>query len=184
VVGGLIMKIGVLSDSHNNLSYLKEAASWLIEEKRVDLLVHLGDDMEDARILEEFGVRVLKVPGVFEAYYQDPGVKNRIVEEFEGKKILLSHTEEVHRNDPPPHVKELIRPEELVLKKEVDIALFGHTHIPKIEEKGGVLILNPGHLKLEDKKGYAPSFGIVDLHGRTLEVITLEKKVVIIKRSF
>jgi len=57
------MKIGVLSDSHNNLSYLKEAASWLIEKKRVDLLVHLGDDMEDARILEEFGVRVLKVPG-------------------------------------------------------------------------------------------------------------------------
>jgi len=176
------MKIGVLSDSHQHLDNLREAARWLVEEKKVDLLVHLGDDFDDTKVLEEFGVEVIKVPGVFEPYYQDPQVKNRIIEEFEGKKILISHTEELHQNDPPAEVKELINPQEVMAKKEVHIALVGHTHIPKIEEREGVLILNPGHLKSEDKKGYAPTFGLIDLGKNAAYVITLENKVTIIKK--
>ncbi len=177
------MKVGVLSDSHGELGNLKEAAKWLIEEG-VSVLIHLGDDYDDAKVLDEFGVRVIKVPGVFESYYHDPSIKNRIIEEFEGKRVLISHTEELHKNDPPSEVKELINPQELIAKKEVHLVLVGHSHIPKIEEKEGVLILNPGHLKSEDKKGYAPTFGLIDFKNKKVQVITLNKKVTIIQKSF
>ena len=187
------MKLGVLSDSHGNLKNLEEAAKWLIENEKVDVLVHLGDDSDDTKVLEKFGVKLIKVPGVFEDYYQDPGITNRLIETFDEKKVLISHTEEIHKNDPSPEVKELIRPEEVIAKKEVDIALAGHTHIPKIEGPSkagypeGVLIFNPGHLKeweTEQKKGYFPSFGLVDFEKRIAKVINLEKKVIIIQKTF
>jgi len=181
------MKLGVLSDSHGNLKNLEEAAKWLIENEKVEVLVHLGDDSDDTKVLEKFGVKLIKVPGVFEDYYQDPGITNRLIETFDGKRVLISHTEEVHKNDPAPEVKELIRPEEVIAKKEVDLALVGHTHIPKIEDRGGVLIFNPGHLKeweTEQKKGYFPSFGLVDFEKRIAKVINLEKKATIIQKNF
>lgn len=181
------MKVGVLSDSHGNLKNLEESAKWLVEEGKVDVLIHLGDDSDDAKILEKFGKKLIVVPGVFESYYQDPAVTNRLIEVFNGKKVLISHTEEVHKNDPSPEVKELIKPEEVIAKKEVDIALVGHSHIPKIEDKEGVLVFNPGHLKeweTEQKKGYFPSFGLIDFEKKVAKVINLEKKVTIIQKTF
>lgn len=141
------MKLGILSDSHQNLKNLEEAAKWLVEKEKVDLLVHLGDEYDDAKILEKFKVGLIKVPGVFSSYYQDAKIPNRLIKDFSSKKVLISHTEKIHKNDPPPEIKELINPEEVIAKKEVDIAFVGHTHIPRIEDRNGVLILNPGHLK-------------------------------------
>lgn len=179
------MKIGVLSDSHGNVENLKNAAFWLVEEEKVDLLIHLGDDSEDAKVLQTLDVRLIVVPGVFEPIYQDPKVTNRIIEKIGEEKILISHTEEVHKNDPPSHVKELLNPLEIIEKREVQIALFGHSHIPKIEEKEGVLILNPGHLKdWDEKKGYLPSFGLIDLKRRLARIINLQAKVPIIEKKF
>ncbi|MEA3485330.1 MAG: YfcE family phosphodiesterase [Candidatus Aerophobetes bacterium] len=174
------MKIGILSDSHGNLKNLEKAAKYLIESEKVEILVHLGDDYDDAKILEKFSVRVIKVPGVFSSYYQDPAVPSRLVETFQGEKVLISHTEIFHSNDLLTDLK----PEEVIAKREVDLAFVGHTHIPKIEDRGGVLILNPGHLKKEDKKGYLPSFGLVDLDEGIAKIFDLERKTIIKKRIF
>jgi len=178
------MKIGVFSDSHGNLENLKEAGKWLLEKEKVEIFIHLGDDSDDAKILESFGKKIIKVPGVFEALYQNPEISNRLIETFNGKKVLISHTEKVHENDPPPELKKLINPEKVIAKKEVDIALVGHSHIPKIEDREGVLILNPGHLKEKDKKGYLPSFGLIDFEKKLAKVINLEKKVIFIQKNF
>ncbi|MEA1963682.1 MAG: metallophosphoesterase family protein [Candidatus Aerophobetes bacterium] len=174
------MKVGILSDSHGNLENLEKAARCLLEKEEVEILVHLGDDYDDAKVLERYEIRVIKIPGVFSSYYQDPGIPNRLIETFKGKKILISHTETPHKNDLPKDLK----PEEVIAKKEVDLAFVGHTHIPKIEDREGVLILNPGHLQKEDKKGYLSSFGLVDFDERIAKIINLEKRVTIIQKSF
>lgn len=175
------MKVGVLSDSHGNTKNLEEAAKWLIESEKVDLLIHLGDNYRDCQALEKMGTKLIKVPGVFDLEYRaEPEIPHRLIETFDGKKVLISHSEESHKNDFPEDLK----PEELISKKEIDLALVGHTHIPKIEDREGILLLNPGHLKLEDKKGYFPSFGLVDFEKKIAKVINLEKKVTIIQKSF
>jgi len=160
------MKVGVVSDSHGELENLEKAVEWLVKNEKVEMIIHLGDDSDDAREIEKFRVEVLKVPGVFENHYQNPTIPNRIVKEFKGWKVLITHTEKSHENDLPTDLK----PEKLVEEKAVNIVLHGHTHIPRIEEKDGVLFVNPGHLKKEDKKGYPPSFAVIDFEEETLKV--------------
>ncbi|MFA4915765.1 MAG: YfcE family phosphodiesterase [Syntrophales bacterium] len=174
------MKIGILSDTHGDLANLEEAAKWLVEKEKVAALVHLGDECNDTEILEQFKIRIIQVPGVFCSHYRDPVMPNRLIENFAGTKVLISHTESSHKNDLPQDLK----PEEVIDKQEVDMAWFGHTHVLKIEEKDGILIINPGHLKSNHKRGYPPSFGLVDFERKVAKVINLEDKVTIIQKNW
>lgn len=153
------MKIGVVGDTHENIGYLKEAVNWLIENYQIDVIIHLGDNYDDTKILENMSIKLFRVPGVFDRHYKELDIPNRLIEEFGEWKVLITHTQDSHQNDLPSDIK----PEEVIKKKEVNMVFYAHTHIPKIEEKEGILFLNPGHLKKEDKKGYSPSFGVVEL---------------------
>ena len=171
------MRIGVVGDSHGNLENLRMAADYLVHERGVELLIHLGDNYEDADVLAEYGVSLLRVPGVYSDLYKDPGVANRLIEEFLGWRVLVTHSPKSHENDLPQDPK----PEVLAAKGEVDIILYAHTHIPAIEEKEGVLWVNPGHLKDVDKKGYPPSMAILELQRDSVraEVLSLKSKEVL-----
>ena len=151
------MRVGVVSDSHKNLDNLKSAAGKLIEEKVQDI-IHLGDDYDDAKVLEEFPVEVVKIPGVFSTYYQDPQIPNRLVREFGGVKTLMTHAPTPHKNDLPGELS----PEKIIDRERIKVILYGHTHIPQIKEMNGVLWVNPGHLQKEDKRDFPPSFAVVD----------------------
>jgi len=152
------MRVGVVSDSHGEIENLRKAARWLIDNQNVEVIIHLGDNYDDTSVLENLGVRIVKVPGVFSSYYQDREIPNRIVETFNDRRVLITHTECCHENDLPEDIK----PEEIVNKKAVDVVFSGHTHIPRIKKRQCILYINPGHLKTEDKKGYPPSVAVVD----------------------
>ena len=152
------MRVGVVSDSHGEIENLRRAARWLIDNQNVEVIVHLGDNYDDTGVLENLGVRIVKVPGVFSSYYQDTDISNRIVETFNGRKVLITHTDCCHENDLPRDIK----PEELISKEAVDVVFYGHSHIPSIEQRQSILYINPGHLKTEDKKGYPPTVAVVD----------------------
>jgi putative phosphoesterase len=156
------MRVGVVSDSHGEIENLRKAGRWLIDKQNVEVIVHLGDNYDDAYTLENLDVQLIKVPGVFSNYYKRKDIPNRIIETFNDIKVLITHTECCHENDIPGDLK----PEELVSKKGVDVILYGHSHIPRIEQKHSILYINPGHLKTEDKKGYPSSFAVVDFDDR------------------
>ena len=153
------MKLAVFSDSHGNLDYLESAASFALNKANAEILVHLGDNYTDAKILNQFGRRLIRVPGVFSPQYQDHSVTNRIMETFNAWSVLVSHTHEKHLNDLPADLD----PAELVRNRAVNIILHGHTHEPRVEESRGVWYVNPGHMKRSDKKNHPASFALVDL---------------------
>jgi hypothetical protein len=167
------MKIGVLSDSHGEAEGIERAAE-LLNEIGVNVLIHLGDDSADAKSLEKYRIRVIKVPGVFEPAYKDPSVPNRLIEQFTGWKVLITHTSIPHPND----LEGDLKPEELIEKHKVNVVLYGHTHIPQIDIKGRILMLNPGHLKKQDKKGFPPTFGLLDIKKEEInsQIMDLEGK--------
>lgn len=167
------MKIGVVSDSHKNTENLIKAVKKLVE-MGVNSVIHLGDDYDDTEVLDEMGVEVTKVPGVFSVYYTDPRVLNRVIKDYAGWKVLLTHTPESHKNDLVGDIK----PEEVVAKREVDMVLHGHTHIPRAEKHRGVVWVNPGHLKDEDKKGFPPTFALIEFMGdkARVEIISLSNQ--------
>ena len=164
------MKIGVMSDSHGNIEYVRQATEYMMEEE-VDYIIHLGDDYYDARILDILPIDVIKVPGIYEAVYQDASVPNRVIQNIAGLEVLITHTRDSHRSDLP---QDKI-PEEYIASRKVDMVLFGHTHSFYAKLDGGILMVNPGHLKAGDKKGEA-TFAILDINNEQVGVKILNMK--------
>ncbi len=165
------MKIGIMSDSHGNIEHVRQAAEYMMEAE-VEYIIHLGDDYYDARMLDILPVNVIKVPGVYEAVYQDASVPNRLVEEITGLRILITHTKDSHRNDLPGDKM----PEEFIASRKVDIVLFGHSHSFYAKLEGGILMVNPGHLGIDDKKGEA-TFALLDINsGVTVTILNMAQE--------
>ncbi len=165
------MRICVLSDTHGEIDNVKRLAD-KISKMNVDMIIHLGDDYIDAEALRGIARELMRVPGVYEQIYARPDVIRRAKVEIAGLRFLLSHTDSRHKNDPPGEVD----PQDLLSRGEIDVLLHGHTHVPRIELAGRKLILNPGHLKREDKKGFPPTYMIIDVddhvHVRLVELMT------------
>lgn len=150
--------IGVVSDSHKNLPYLRKAISNLIKGN-ASLFIHLGDDYSDSKVLDEYPVENIRVPGVFDPEYKDKDIKNRLLKEINGLSFLISHTRTSHKNDQ----KEDIIPEEILQTERVDIFLFGHSHLYEIKKERNTIFFNPGHLQEIDAKGRSASYGIIKI---------------------
>ena len=150
------MKLGVVSDTHKHIVNLSKALE-LLKKQGVDKIIHLGDDYTDIDELAERNI--VRVPGVFGEAYQDEKIQNRKVENYVGWRFLLTHTISSHPNDQPGDPK----PEELIKDERIQVVLYGHTHVPEIRQDRRVIFINPGHLKNEDKKGFPPTFGYIEL---------------------
>jgi putative phosphoesterase len=159
-----------VSDTHGNLENLRAAVREITAREEIDLFIHLGDDYEDAEVFDESGHAYLRVPGVFHSLYGDRRVPNRLIKEFDGWKFMLSHTRESHPHD----LSDDPKPEVLAASGRVDVLLFGHLHVPSLEAKNGVLLVNPGHLKEKDKRGFAPGYAVLDIGPGRIEARLIE----------
>jgi uncharacterized protein len=150
------MRVGVVSDTHGNVQGMRRLAE-MLKAKGVATVLHVGDDYQDLDTLKRDGLEVIGVPGVYCREYADPAVPNRLVMELGGLKMLLTHTASRNRYDSPDD------PDPQGLARQVHIVLFGHTHVPNLEERQGVLWLNPGHLKDRPDRGYPPTYALLEL---------------------
>lgn len=173
------MKIGVISDSHKDFEAL-EAAIEIFKKEKIDKIIHLGDDYGDiGSVINNNDSRaaqgrdiipVIKVPGVYDMEYLDPNIPNRVILDFEEVKILLTHSSEPHKKDFSTDGIPL----DIAKKENVDIILYGHTHIPEISEKNGFIILNPGHIKKDDNRGYPPTYAVISLKDKNIKIKVIE----------
>ena len=130
------MKILVLSDSHSTLSFMRRC----IDAVQPQAVIHLGDHYDDGTALAEEYPQIpfYQVPGNCDAhrcFIPDP--ETRMVT-FGNHRFLITHG---HRH----HVKQtLIRLLADARASAADVVLFGHTHVPTVFEKDGVVFLNPG----------------------------------------
>jgi putative phosphoesterase len=162
------MKVIVVSDSHGEQENIKKL-SLIAKEEKAEKVIHLGDDYDDADLLMNEGITIERVPGVFSAYYTERDIPNRKVIALEGWKLLLTHTKERHQND----LTDDIPPGEYLKSASVDIMLYGHSHVPAISIENNVYLINPGHLKTDDKRGYEPSYAVMDITRESIEIIIM-----------
>jgi len=158
------LKMGVVSDSHGNTELLRRVALHMVKEHGVTTIVHLGDEHSDVEVISDLDTEVITVPGVFHPDYRNPEIANRIIRSFHGWTFMLSHTSTPHQND----LTDDPDPEEAVNYHKVDVLLFGHTHIPLVEVRNGVLCVNPGNLKDDDKK-HGPTYAILRINEDEIE---------------
>jgi uncharacterized protein len=161
----MTMKIGIVSDTHRNKTYLNDAVEWLIKRHKISMLFHLGDDYADVMDLTDRYVEVVQVPGIYDNEYRNGTSPATIVETIQGLDILL-----VHALD-----KDLTRED----AQRADIILYGHTHRAEIKLEDGLLHMNPGHLKSAMDKNAPPSFGLLDIQDKNviIKIVNLDFKV-------
>jgi hypothetical protein len=159
------MKIGIISDTHDNIPKIKEAVS-LFNRENVGMVIHAGD------YVAPFAVRALD------------GLKCEYVGVFgnnDGEKFGLMRASRGKINPPPHSIKVdgkniliLHDPVELIalIKSQIyDIIVYGHTHEPVIEKQEKTLVVNPGECGgwLKGKSTVA----LADLDDMSAEILEL-----------
>ncbi len=145
------MKILVVSDTHGDSGRLKEV---LNQNNDFDMLIHLGDGERDFRDVQALhpAKGMVYVAGNCD-YGTHPEEHIAIAG---GQKIFCCHG---HRYGVNFGIELLTT---AALRNECMIALYGHTHVPKIETLNGVQVMNPGSLTLP-RGGSERSFGVIEI---------------------
>lgn len=131
------MLIAVVSDTHRVRKYIDLAKDII---KKADILIHLGDNVDDVEILKEnFKGEVYAVVGNCDFSSKYP--KERIIE-VNGKKIFFTHGDLYGVKSSINNI--YYRGREV----EADIVLFGHTHMQLIDKESDIILMNPGSISL------------------------------------
>jgi putative phosphoesterase len=145
------VRIGIMSDSHGDLAAIRRA---LAVSAPVDMWLHAGDYASDALFLAELA----KVPVEAVAGNNDETttVKSDEFLELQGKKIWLTHG---HRHKVRWGTQELIQ---WGHQYDVQLVVFGHTHLPQVSIDGQMLLINPGSVALPPY-GRQPTIAMVEV---------------------
>lgn len=145
------MKILIISDTHGHIG---NALKLIKEIKNLDRIIHLGDLEKDAEDLDHLcRIPIDYVAGNCDYCTNAPYDK---VISFYGVKIMLTHG----------HMYKVKWEERTILrearKRQVDIVLFGHTHVAYHKQHGHITLFNPGSLSLP-RDGKRPSYGLLEI---------------------
>lgn len=147
------MRILVISDTHGELDRFWKVFNKLNKETPVQMIVHCGDYIEDAKeIRMRSGIPVVAVKGNCDGEYSDDGYS---ILETESGDFLVAHG---HMHDVNFSLQKLYY---TALDNNCIGALFGHTHRSAFVETGDLYMMNPGSLT-KPRDGSGGTFGILE----------------------
>jgi len=159
--------IGILSDSHDNLTRVREAVR-LFNDADCDLVIHAGDFVAPFTVEE---LRHLRAP-VKAVFGNCDGERAGLAKAFEG----LGEIRQAPLKFRHAGLRFLVchldgSVEKHLASNAYDIIVFGHTHKPLAVRRDGVLLVNPGEAGgwLRGKSTVA----LFDPAALTVEIITL-----------
>lgn len=128
------MKIVVVSDTHGSTdTIIKNIRSM----ERPDMIFHLGDYIEDGiKIRDALDIHTIMVRG--NGDFGKRKFEDEQIIEIMGRRIFLTHG---HKYNVRFGVQNLFY---RAMEVQADVVLYGHTHIAKILDNEGILIMNPG----------------------------------------
>lgn len=129
------MKCVVLSDSHGNWEYMRQA----VEREQPDQILHLGDVIRDVPKLAAVipDIPIAQVLGNCDLYSGSDLPEERELL-LEGKRIWMVHGHTWWVKSGTRLLAEEAR------TRGVDVVCFGHTHKSLCDRDGSLWILNPG----------------------------------------
>jgi putative phosphoesterase len=146
------VRLGVISDTHRKL-LLADAA--LEQMGEIDYLLHAGDHYDDALTLAVGrNLRCKAVVGNCDFFTSGPEEE---ILELEGVRLLITHG---HRYRVKSGYQGLLARARAL---EVQVVIFGHTHLPCMEKEKGIILLNPGSIGAP-RGGTEATFGILEIN--------------------
>lgn len=162
------MKIGIISDSHDNRQNIMRTVE-IFKEHKVKYILHAGDIIAPFAARPFGHIEGVKFIAVFgnndgEKLLLDSTVKSfggQIHDDFRGeiggKKIFMIHS--------------CSAIEEIVASGDFDVVICGHTHKTDIRKVGRTLFINPG--ESTDWLTDSPAVAVLDLETMKAERIRL-----------
>lgn len=151
-----MLRILIMSDSHGRNENVELAIAQVWEEiGEFQMLIHLGD-VGDARELESLaGVPCYIVRGNTD---YDAKLLNANVIEAGGHRIFATHG----------HLYQVDMRLDLLrfaaLENDCDIAMYGHTHVPYLEEDpDDITILNPGSISKPRQADHRYTYMVMEI---------------------
>ena len=141
------MKALIVSDSHGDVDNLEKA----VRQTMPDCIYHLGDHIDDIDTLKrQFPhIPMYAVCGNCDMFTSGPLM---LRDELDGIRLMGCHG---HKYG----VKSgLMRLRYAAMEMNVNLCLYGHTHIPHCEEIGDITFLNPGACS-----GYDPTYATIEV---------------------
>ena len=139
-------KIIIISDTHKNQVLLRKAC---LNENNLTHIFHLGDNYED--LDENFDLieekEIIKVPGIYHRGYIDRSIPSIQTTQIKGWKFLLVH-----------NIRDIV-----INSYQTDFILYGHTHQWTFEKKKNTILINPGHLQVENDRGNPASYAVMEI---------------------
>ncbi|MFH1392265.1 MAG: metallophosphoesterase [bacterium] len=134
------MKIGVMSDTHDNLKQIEQAVK-KFNDAEVKMVIHAGD------FVAPFSVKALQPLNcpVVAVFGNNDGDQIGLSAKFKGigeVYPVLARVELDGRKIAVVHYPELA--ESLFLGKVFDVVVYGHTHKLDVRKNDSGLLLNPG----------------------------------------
>ncbi len=164
------MKIGVMSDSHENVAMIKKAVDFF-NSRNVDLVIHAGDIISPIMVAY-FKNLNMEFKGIFGNNDGEKNLwQNRLKEfknsaklderyaehDFGGKKFLVIHE---------PYLIDAY-----ISCQKYDFIIYGHTHKIDLRKIEKTIVLNPGELC-----GYISersTAAVIDFPKKTVEIVDL-----------
>lgn len=156
------MKILVVSDSHGRHTYLER----VIERVgAIDLFIHLGD-LEGG---EEHIRKIVPCPVEMVSGNNDyfTSIEREKVIDIGTYRVFLTHGHRYRVNYEVETVKEA------AAQRFADIVMFGHTHIPMIDQSSPIIAINPGSISQPRQEGRIPTFIIMEIDRQGLPHFTI-----------
>ncbi len=144
------MKILVMSDMHRRKSNFERV---LEKHKDIVNVIFLGDGVDDAKEISEFfpDKRFYLLSGNCDFLSFLPSSE---IITLAGVEILATHGHSYGVKNGTERLYEAAK------IRGVKLALYGHTHIPKIEYKEGIYMVCPGAL---GNSSEGPTYAIIDI---------------------
>ena len=144
------MIVAVVSDTHG----IVLPVAYSLQRNKVDVVLHLGDNVEDARKIEQItGMEVYVVAGNCDENSKDTP-EDLVLENYDVNNGIDKIVEKAK-------------------KLGVDYALFGHTHVHLREKVEGITVLNPGSTTMP-RQGDTKGYYIVNLIEKSVNRINLK----------
>ena len=145
------MKVLIVSDSHGRDTYLDLAIEKALP---FDFLIHLGDVEGSEYFLEERLSCPMEIVAGNNDFFSDLEREKIIM--IGTYRILLTHGHRYQVHSGTGRIKEYAK------QNGVDIVMFGHTHMPVIDQSSDVIALNPGSISQPRQAGHRPTYMIWD----------------------
>lgn len=149
-------RILVVSDSHGRNENVRIAIEDAVKKGGpIDAMIHLGDvGMNFHEVSQMAGVSTYIVRGNCDSAGE---LMDRNIIKFGTHTVYATHG---HRQQVQYGLDTL---RYVALQNECDIALFGHTHVPCINEGSDVSFYNPGSVTLPRQGDHKATYGILEI---------------------